>query len=142
MIFVVVVLMIVVAGVSAQENSHYNLGIEDAIALGLKNNSELSIAASDISIAKSEYSQTNSLFLPSVELSHKYIRTNDPLANFGFKLGQESVVAEDFNPMLLNDPGYITNHQTTMMVQQPLINVDGIMMRKAAKRNVEAQEYK
>jgi outer membrane protein TolC len=57
---------------------------------------------------------------------------------FGSKLNQEVLTASDFNPALLNDPAATQNYATKIEVLQPLINVDGLFGRQAAKSKMEA----
>ena len=57
---------------------------------------------------------------------------------FGSKLNQEILTASDFNPALLNDPTKTKNFATKIEVLQPLINVDGMYGRQAAKSKMEA----
>ena len=45
---------------------------------------------------------------------------------------------EDFNPDLLNNPDNVQNFSTEILVLQPLLNLDGVHMRKAAKIKQEA----
>lgn len=59
---------------------------------------------------------------------------------FGSKLNQEILTQEDFNPDLLNDPGNIENFATEIMVLQPLLNLDGVYARNAAKIQQEAYQ--
>ena len=106
------------------------------------NNWELKIAEQEYLSAKADFRQSNSLFLPEVELSYTAITTTNPLMAFGSKLNQEILTAQDFNPALLNDPDRINNFATVISVNQPLINVDGIYQRKAAKAKMEAMEQK
>jgi len=68
--------------------------------------------------------------------------TTNPLMAFGSKLNQEILSSNDFNPALLNDPSQIENYATKFEIQQPLINLDGIYQRKAAKSKMEAMSLK
>ena len=88
--------------------------------------------------AKADYRQSNALFLPSISASHTAISTTNPLMAFGSKLNQEILTASDFNPALLNDPAKTHNFATKIEVLQPLINVDGLYQRQAAKSKMEA----
>src|SRR5690606_18796848 len=54
------------------------------------------------------------------------------------KLNQEILTQSDFNPALLNAPSQIENFATRLEIQQPLLHVDGIYRRKAAKSKMEA----
>ncbi|MRT93542.1 TolC family protein [Ancylomarina sp. 16SWW S1-10-2] len=121
----------------AQSNG-VNISLKEALLKAEENNKEIKKSKSRVEIAKANYQQSNSLFLPGINLSHTAVRTNDPLASFGFKLKQEVVTSGDFNPVLLNDPGSMSNFQTQIKVEQPLLNFDGIYERKAAKLGFDA----
>ena len=101
-------------------------------------NLQIKIANQDFKSAKADYRQSNSLFLPSISASHTAISTTNPLMAFGSKLNQEILSASDFNPALLNDPAKTQNFATKIEVLQPLINIDGLYQRQAAKSKMEA----
>ena len=82
------------------------------------------------------------MFLPNITASHTGIATTNPLMAFGSKLNQEILTQNDFNPALLNDPSQIENYATKFEIQQPLINLDGMYQRKAAKSKMEAMSLK
>ncbi len=101
-------------------------------------NLQIKIAEKTYLSAKADYQQSNALFLPNINVSHTGILTTNPLMAFGSKLNQEVLTASDFNPALLNDPARTQNFATKFEIQQPLINVDGIYARQAAKTKMEA----
>ena len=101
-------------------------------------NLQLQIANQSYKSAQADYRQSNALFLPSITASHTAISTTNPLMAFGSKLNQEVLTASDFNPALLNDPAATQNYATKIEVLQPLINVDGLYGRQAAKSKMEA----
>nr|WP_315147313.1 TolC family protein [uncultured Flavobacterium sp.] len=101
-------------------------------------NLQLQIANQAFKSAQADYRQSNALFLPSITASHTAISTTNPLMAFGSKLNQEVLTASDFNPALLNDPAATQNYATKIEVLQPLINVDGLYGRQAAKSKMEA----
>ncbi len=101
-------------------------------------NLQLQIANQAFKSAQADYRQSNALFLPSITASHTAISTTNPLMAFGSKLNQEVLTASDFNPALLNNPAATQNYATKIEVLQPLINVDGIYGRQAAKSKMEA----
>lgn len=105
-----------------------------------ENNLQIKIAEKNYQSAKADYNQSKSLFLPNVTASHTGILTTNPLMAFGSKLNQEILTASDFNPALLNDPKRTQNFATKIEIQQPLINVDGIYGRQAAKAKMEAYQ--
>ncbi|NLZ95127.1 MAG: TolC family protein, partial [Bacteroidales bacterium] len=96
-------------------------------------NNKLKIGEQDVSSAKGDFNQTNAVFLPNISTSYTGMATNSPLMAFGFKLNQAVVAQEDFNPANLNNPSKTNMFTTTFEVQQPIINIDGVFQRKAAK---------
>jgi outer membrane protein TolC len=104
----------------------------------LDKNLQIQIAIQNFKSAQADFRQSNALFLPSITASHTAISTTNPLMAFGSKLNQEILTASDFNPALLNDPTKTQNFATKIEVLQPLINVDGMYGRQAAKSKMEA----
>ncbi|UPS91318.1 TolC family protein [Bizionia sp. M204] len=107
-----------------------------------ENNTTIKISEKEFNAAKADFNQTNAVFLPNITASHTGIATTNPLMAFGSKLNREILTASDFNPALLNDPSQIENYATKFEIQQPLINVDGMYQRKAAKSKMEAMSLK
>ncbi|MEY4462355.1 MAG: hypothetical protein RLY98_895, partial [Bacteroidota bacterium] len=104
----------------------------------LAKNLQIKIANENFKSAQADYRQSNALYLPSFSASHTAISTTNPLMAFGSKLNQEILSASDFNPALLNDPAKTKNFATKIEVLQPLINVDGMYGRQAAKSKMDA----
>ena len=107
-----------------------------------KNNTSIKISEEEFNQAKADYKQTNAVFLPNITASYTAIATTNPLMAFGSKLNQEILTQSDFNPALLNNPSQIENYATKFEILQPLINLDGIYQRKAAKSKMEAMALK
>lgn len=107
-----------------------------------ENNTIIKISEEEFQQAKADFRQTNAVFLPNITASHTAIATTNPLMAFGSKLNQEILTQNDFNPALLNDPSQIENYATKFEIQQPLINMDGMFQRKAAKSKMEAMSLK
>lgn len=105
-------------------------------------NATIKISESEFNAAKADYNQTNAVFLPNITASHTGISATNPLMAFGSKLNQEILTQNDFNPTLLNDPTITRNFATKIEIQQPLINLDGVFQRKAAKSKMEAMSLK
>ena len=103
-------------------------------------NLQLKISNQTFESARSDYRQSNALFLPSISASHTAITTTNPLMAFGSKLNQEILTQADFNPALLNDPSQVQNYATRIEVLQPILNADGLFERKAAKSKMEAYQ--
>lgn len=103
-------------------------------------NNTMKIGAQEVLAAKGDFNQTNAVFLPNITASHTGMATTNPLMAFGFKLNQEIVTQADFDPNKLNDPSQINMFATKVEVQQPLINMDGLFQRKAARAKWEASQ--
>jgi outer membrane protein TolC len=103
-------------------------------------NLQLKISNQSFESARSDYRQSNALFLPNISASHTAITTTNPLMAFGSKLNQEILTQADFNPALLNDPSQVQNYATRIEVLQPILNADGLYERKAAKSKMEAYQ--
>lgn len=103
-------------------------------------NLQLKIQDQEFKSAMADFKQSNALFLPDVSVSHTGISTTNPLMAFGSKLNQEILTLSDFNPALLNNPEVTTNFATKIQVLQPLVNLDGVFGRQAAKSKMEAMQ--
>lgn len=119
-----------------------SITLDEAILRALKNSKELQIAAIEEKVAKEQHRQTLAIYLPQVSASYSAFATDNPLNAFGFKLQQQSITANDFNPTLLNHPSNSYNAVAMLEVKQPILNVDMIYQRKAADRQSVLYKYK
>jgi outer membrane protein TolC len=78
-------------------------------------------------------------FLPSITLDLAGVRTNDPVAVFGFKLRQGSFAQGDFDLGALNNPDPYGNWTSRAVVEQPILAPEGLYGYSAAKRAADAQ---
>lgn len=76
--------------------------------------------------------------LPNIRVEAGYVRTTDPIGAFGATLRQRSITQADFEPSHLNYPGAIANYQGGIVVEQPLLNADAWLGRRAALRASDA----
>lgn len=113
---------------------------EEIIARVKAVNNTIKMSLQDVLAAKGGFNQTNAMFLPNITASHTGIATTNPLMAFGSKLNQEILTQNDFDPAVLNDPSQIENYATKIEILQPLINLDGIYQRKAAKAKLNASK--
>lgn len=134
------ILLLFILGSAASLRGQDTLVISKDEMLGKlsKNNWQIKIAKKTQDASRADYRQSNALFLPKVELSYSAITTTNPLMAFGSKLNQEILTQQDFNLTLLNDPERTNNFSTQIQVQQPLLNIDGLYERKAAKAKMQA----
>src|SRR5690554_1374040 len=112
----------------------------DALNKVSQQNTNLKIGEQEVLAAKGDFNQTRAIFLPNISASHTGMATTNPLMAFGFKLNQEIVEQADFDPNKLNNPSQINMFATKIEVQQPIVNVDGIFQRKAAKAKYNATQ--
>ncbi|WP_367754066.1 TolC family protein [Flavobacterium sp. WC2430] len=134
------IVLLVTISISASSYSQETLPISKS-ELSQKvsdKNLHIKIAEQDFKSAKADYRQSNAIFLPNISASHTAISTTNPLMAFGSKLNQEILTASDFDPSLLNNPNRTQNFATKIEVLQPLINVDGMYGRQAAKAKMNA----
>ena len=115
----------------AQQQTHL-LTLEEALNMALSANRTIQMAELERSKAQADYRQTTSIFLPQAGISYTALSTNNPLNAFGFKLQQQAITQNDFDPQLLNAPSGTTNYYTRAYIQQPLVNMDHYFMRKSA----------
>jgi outer membrane protein TolC len=108
------------------------LTLAQAIDSALANNHEVTMSRVEAEAALAKHQQTQSAYLPQVQVSYTALSTTNPLNAFGFKLQQEGITSNDFNPELLNNPGATNNFMTKLEVRQPLLNLDMLNMRGAA----------
>ncbi|RAR49019.1 TolC family protein [Flavobacterium lacus] len=131
-------IMIVVVSAFGQDT--LKLSRTDLSTKLAEQNLQLKISNQTFESARSDYRQSNALFLPSISASHTAITTTNPLMAFGSKLNQEILTQADFNPALLNDPSQVQNYATRIEVLQPIFNADGLYERRAAKSKMEAYQ--
>ncbi|MDO6601597.1 TolC family protein [Arenibacter palladensis] len=115
---------------------------EEVLTKVKENNNTLKMSQQDVLAAKGDFNQSNAVILPNISVSHTAMATTNPLMAFGSKLNQEILTQADFDPLLLNKPSQIEDYATRIVVQQPLVNLDGIFQRKAAKAKLNAVELK
>lgn len=120
-------------GAWAQSQS---LSLDEAVALAKQNNNQVLLASNNTQQAQAQYRQTDAVFLPQVNLSYTAMTSNNPLNAFGFKLQQQSITQNDFNPALLNHPDNASDFMTRAMLQQPVFNADMLYQRKAARAQI------
>ena len=103
-------------------------------------NLSLKINDENLNISQAQYRESLGAILPQISISHQGFRTNNPVMAFGSRLNQGIFSQNDFDVNALNSPDAITNFTTTFKVEQPLLNIDNLIQRKALKYAYKAQE--
>lgn len=141
MFFTMVLLGLFFTRTTAQQKTEF-LSMKEAIESVTSNNHSVQSAGIDEAIAREKLKQSNAAFLPQINFTYTAIATNNPLNVFGFKLQQRIVTEADFNPKLLNHPEAVSDFTTKIEVQQPLINMDAVYMKKSAAAQLESYQLK
>ncbi|MBS1640450.1 MAG: TolC family protein [Bacteroidetes bacterium] len=108
----------------------------------LDNNLQVKMANNEVALAEAELLKTRAAYLPNITATYTFINTNNPLMAFGSKLNQERITMTDFNPDNLNNPKSISNFETKIEVQQPIINMDAVYLKKAGQVKTDVLKIK
>jgi outer membrane protein TolC len=76
--------------------------------------------------------------LPTLRLETGYARTTDPIGTFGMTLRQRRITQADFDPAVLNHPAARADYGASLIIEQPLVNVDAHAGRQAASHATAA----
>jgi outer membrane protein TolC len=137
-----ILLLVLSFTLTVQAQDGVGISKTEVLSRVAENNTQIKISEEEFNQAKADFRQTNAVFLPNIIASHSATATTNPLMAFGSKLNQGILTQNDFNPALLNNPSQIENYATRLEIQQPLINLDGMYQRKAAKSKMEAMSLK
>ncbi|MDP3352522.1 MAG: TolC family protein, partial [Flavobacteriaceae bacterium] len=113
--------------------------LKEAISNAQEKNRSILIANQQMKSAQADYNKSLGIILPQLNVSYTALATNDPLNAFGFTLQQQQVSMASFDPNALNNPERTNHYVSQIQVLQPLINIDGIFGRKAAKSGMNAR---
>lgn len=126
--FVVFILLSMMShNVRAAENGKTNvssatgqLTMADAIKTAIKNNPELKASIFSEMAAQSSLGQARAGFLPVINFTETFNRTNIPMWAFGTLLNQGEFTQNDFNTSILNDPDAINNFNSLLSISMPV----------------------
>ncbi len=124
----------------AQDQVGQDISLQEAIEQTKANNLQLKVADYEIQSAQSDINSTKSFYLPQIQAAVTGAVTNLPLNAFGSSLQQGAIEQSDFIPASLNDPSAITNMQSQVLIQQPLMNLDVKAMKNAMVSKSKAYE--
>lgn len=125
----------------AQDNAK-PLSLGEAIKEAIDHNRDVAISQLDEMASNMAYRSTTSAFLPQINLSYSVFHSSNPLNVFGFKLQQQVVTPSDFDPAILNNPSPLTDFATQISIQQPILNVDALYMRRAVLQQSQSAVFK
>lgn len=100
------------------------------------------VAEAGYRAATARSASANQGFLPGVRAEVGVLRTNDPLAGFGFLLRQRAVTPQAFDPSGLNNPSPRTDVGAALVAEVPLVNLDAWAGKRAANHAATAEGYR
>jgi len=119
--------------VQAQQINTFSLSLDQAIEHAMVHNADIRKSEFSHEIQQAKFRGASAVFLPQIGIEYNALTTNDPLNVFGFKLKQQSVTMQDFDPARLNNPDAYENYSAKIEVRQPVFNADMISQRNAAR---------
>ena len=108
------------------------LSLEQAIAMALQNNRELSAADARLEAAEAGVDEANAARLPQVDLAAGFQRTDHPVQVFGTLLSQGEFGAENFAIDALNQPAPLSDWNSRLSLSLPLWTGGGIRAQREA----------
>jgi len=117
------------------------IGPEEAIQIALDNHPMLRAADEEVRAAEADRQSVNSGYLPHIQLTEDWVRSDNPVYVFSSKLLQGVFSPSDFDIRALNSPDPITNSQTGISIYQNIWNAGRTRLhKKAATAGIAAAE--
>ena len=124
----------------AQLPNKQEINLEEALEKAMANSHQIKMVKCEFLAAQADADKTKSLYLPKIEASMTGAVTNLPLQAFANRLQQGRIEQADFAPAAFNNPTAISNLQTQLMLQQPIINLGAKEMKNALIAKSKAVE--
>lgn len=119
------------------------LSLSDAVRLALAGHPAVAAGRSGVAAAEARIGQAHSGYLPRLNYSESWLRSDNPVIVFSSLLTQHQFTAQNFDLASLNRPNAVNNFQSQLTVDQVLY--DGGQTRQAVKsaelgRNLSAED--
>jgi outer membrane protein TolC len=111
------VALLLLAGTAAAQNE---VSLRDAVRLALENNQAVAASNAAESAAQSRIREAQAGFLPKVNYTESWTRSNNPVYVFSSLLTQHQFGAQNFEIGPLNRPESLNNFQSLVTVDQTL----------------------
>jgi len=134
-------IVVLVTPITESRSEELQLSLDDTIRTALENNHNLLAGKSGLNAEKSKVGIEKSFLLPKLSLEERFSRTNNPTNVFSIKLNQERFAQTDFNIDNLNNPDAVSDFQTNVTFEQPVIQLKRFFGLKIANRDYLASEY-
>jgi len=110
------------------------LSLRDAVRLALEENHAIAASAAGEKAAQSRITEARAGFLPKVNYSESWTRSDNPVFVFSSLLSQHQFAEQNFQIGPLNRPDFLNNFQSLMTVDQTLYDAG---QTKRATRSAE-----
>src|SRR5579863_841187 len=94
------------------------LSLSDAVQMGLQHHPAIEAGAANKEAAQSRVREAQSGWLPKLNYSESYQRSDNPVFVFGSLLNQRQFTQDNFNLVLLNNPNFLNNFQSQVRADQ------------------------
>jgi outer membrane protein TolC len=111
----------------------------DAGSTALENNNELKSFESSVSAEKADIGISRSYLLPQINLEESFVRTNNPTGVFSIKLNEGRFKESDFEISSLNNPDPVSDFETNISVEQPILAIQEALALKSANKDYLAK---
>lgn len=116
---------------SAAAWAQRSLSLPEAVQLALEKHPSLAATQSGVRAAETRITAARSGYLPKVNYSESFLRSNNPVVVFSSLLTQHQFAEQNFAIGPLNRPDFLNNFQSQVTVDQVLY--DGGQRRQAVK---------
>ncbi len=115
-------IMFAMPAVLLAEENPAGLSLNESISIALKGNYSLLSEEEKLNASEAGVGEAVSAFLPKLDVSETFMRSDNPVSVFGSKLNQRRFTASDFAIDSLNNPSPINDYNFRVQVIQPLFN--------------------
>jgi outer membrane protein len=124
-------LLVCLLGSAVSGSAQEPFTLKDAVSIALTKNPSIEASAASIRAAEQRLAQARANYLPKVNYSESYARSNNPVFVFSTLLTQRRFTEQNFAIRALNHPDSVQNFQSLVAVDQ--LAFDGGMTRHAAR---------
>ncbi len=117
------------------------LTLKEAIQVAFQRNHQIRAMKNSVLAQKQEIGIARSILLPQISVEERFTRTNNPPGVFMSKLNQERFGQADFAIDSLNQPGPVSDMQTTATVEQAIFSGKALVGWHMAKKDFAAKEH-
>ena len=115
-------LLLVLALPFAAHAQEPGITLQEAAEIALRDSPNMTLSQSGIDIAESRLRQAQSTWLPQIQVSETFTRSDNPVFVFGTLLEQGRFGPENFDPVFLNDPDALENYRLSVSARLTLFD--------------------